>query len=128
MSHNVLNVPIAELIAASNQFQSMLHEMKGRLTGLEEFMAETPLTVGSPQQVIDRTLEFREFFGDYQRQLFLMDHAGLPLKTVLEQLDLLGEEVVPVLRREFAKDRPEQVPDAPSHASLLAARQTPVTA
>ncbi|MGV9895372.1 tetratricopeptide repeat protein, partial [Streptomyces tendae] len=31
---------------------------------------------------------------DYQRQLFLMDHAGLPLKTVLEQLDLLGEEVV----------------------------------
>ncbi len=34
-----------------------------------------------------------------------MDHAGLPLKTVLEQLDLLGEEVVPVLRKEFA-DRP----------------------
>ena len=30
-----------------------------------------------------------------------MDHAGLPLKTVLEQLDLLGEEVVPVLRKEF---------------------------
>ena len=32
-----------------------------------------------------------------------MDHAGLPLKTVLEQLDMLGEEVVPVLRKEFAK-------------------------
>ena len=31
-----------------------------------------------------------------------MDHAGLPLKTVLEQLDILGEEVVPVLRKEFA--------------------------
>ena len=43
----------------------------------------------------------REYFGDYQRQLFLMDHAGLPLKTVLEQLDILGEEVVPVLRKEF---------------------------
>ncbi|WP_344889508.1 LLM class flavin-dependent oxidoreductase [Nonomuraea antimicrobica] len=94
----------------------------GHGPSLEEFMAETPLTVGSPQQVIDRTLEFREFFGDYQRQLFLMDHAGLPLKTVLEQLDLLGEEVVPVLRKELAKDRPEQVPDAPTHASLLAAR------
>ncbi|MCF6473952.1 LLM class flavin-dependent oxidoreductase [Nonomuraea sp. MG754425] len=94
----------------------------GHGPSLEEFMAETPLTVGSPQQVIDRTLEFREFFGDYQRQLFLMDHAGLPLKTVLEQLDLLGEEVVPVLRKEFAKDRPAGVPDAPTHASLLAAR------
>ncbi|MEV5463739.1 hypothetical protein AB0L17_37535, partial [Streptomyces cellulosae] len=34
--------------------------------------------------------------------LFLMDYAGLPLKTVLEQLDILGEEVVPVLRKEFA--------------------------
>ena len=51
-----------------------------------------------------------------------MDHAGLPVKTVLEQLDILGEEVVPVLRREFAKDRPADVPDAPTHASLLAAR------
>ena len=50
-----------------------------------------------------------------------MDHAGLPLKTVLEQLDLLGEEVVPVLRREFAAPRPRTSPDAPTHASLLAA-------
>ena len=58
--------------------------------------------MGSPQQVIERTLGFRDYVGDYQRQLFLIDHAGLPLKTVLEQLDLLGEEVVPVLRREFA--------------------------
>ncbi|MGP3920086.1 LLM class flavin-dependent oxidoreductase [Nonomuraea sp. 10N515B] len=94
----------------------------GHGPSLEEFMAETPLTVGSPQQVIDRTLQFREFFGDYQRQLFLMDHAGLPLKTVLEQLDILGEEVVPVLRAEFAKGRPAEVPDAPTHASLLAAK------
>ena len=50
-----------------------------------------------------------------------MDHAGLPLKTVLEQLDLLGEEVVPVLREEFDAQRPAHVPDAPTHASLLAA-------
>ena len=93
----------------------------GHGPSLEEFMAQTPLTVGSPQQVIDRTLQFREYFGDYQRQLFLMDHAGLPLKTVLEQLDILGEEVVPVLRREFAARRPAHVPDAPTHASLRAA-------
>ena len=73
----------------------------GHGPSLEEFTEQTPLTVGSPQEVIDRTLTFREHFGDYQRQLFLMDHAGLPLKTVLEQLDLLGEEVVPVLRKEL---------------------------
>ena len=91
----------------------------GHGPSLEDFTRETPLTVGSPQQVIERTLGFREYAGDYQRQLFLMDHAGLPLKTVLEQLDILGEEVVPVLRREFAALKPAHVPDAPTHASLV---------
>jgi hypothetical protein len=88
---------------------------------LEDFTDQTPLTVGSPQQVIEKTLAFREYAGDYQRQLFLIDHAGLPLKTVLEQLDMLGEEVVPVLREEFAKGRPAEVPDAPTHGALVAA-------
>ena len=87
---------------------------------LEDFLEATPLTVGSPQEVIDKTLTFRENFGDYQRQLFLMDHAGLPLKTVLEQLDLLGELVVPVLRKELDNKRPAHVPDGPTHESLLA--------
>lgn len=72
--------------------------------------------------MIDRTLGFREYAGDYQRQLFLLDHAGLPLKTVLEQLDLLGEEVVPVLRKEFAVGRSPEAPDAPTHQSLLRER------
>ncbi|HET9521264.1 MAG TPA: LLM class flavin-dependent oxidoreductase [Candidatus Limnocylindrales bacterium] len=93
----------------------------GHGPSLEDFMAQTPLTVGSPQEVIDRTLTFRETFGDYQRQLFLMDHAGLPLKTVLEQLDLLGGEVIPVLRREFDALRPADVPDGPTHETRKAA-------
>ncbi|MDO5053519.1 MAG: LLM class flavin-dependent oxidoreductase [Pseudoclavibacter sp.] len=91
---------------------------------LEDFMRHTPLTVGSPQEIIDRTLGFREYVGDYQRQMFLIDHAGLPLKTVLEQLDILGEQVVPVLRREFEAVRPAHVPqEAPTHAARLAAAQ-----
>jgi putative FMN-dependent luciferase-like monooxygenase len=94
----------------------------GHGPSLEDFTEQTPLTVGSPQEVIDKTLTFRDSFGDYQRQLFLMDHAGLPLKTVLEQLDILGEEVVPVLRKEFAVGRPSQVPDGPTHRSLVARR------
>jgi putative FMN-dependent luciferase-like monooxygenase len=93
----------------------------GHGPSLEDFTAQTPLTVGSPQQVIERTLGFRDYAGDYQRQLFLLDHAGLPLKTVLEQLDILGEQVVPVLRKEFAALRPAGVPEEPpTHASLLA--------
>ena len=97
----------------------------GHGPSLEDFTSQTPLTVGSPQQVIERTLGFREYVGDYQRQLFLMDHAGLPLKTVLEQLDLIGEEVVPVLHKEFAALKPAHVPDAPTHAArVTAARET----
>jgi putative FMN-dependent luciferase-like monooxygenase len=92
----------------------------GHGPSLEDFMAETPLTVGTPEQVVERTLAFRDYVGDYQRQLFLLDHAGLPLKTVLEQIDLLGEEVVPVLRKEFAVGRPADVPDAPTHAGSVA--------
>ena len=95
----------------------------GHGPSMEDFTAQTPLVVGSPQQVIERTLASREYVGDYQRQLFLMDHAGLPLKTVLEQIDLLGEEVVPVLRREFDAARGPDVPDAPTHESLKAAER-----
>lgn len=94
----------------------------GHGPSLEDFSEMTPLTVGSPQQVIDRYAAMRESYGDYQRQLFRIDHAGLPLKAVLEQLDILGGEVVPVLRRELQKDRPAEVPDAPTHANLVAAK------
>lgn len=109
--------------AAINEFRPYFDHapVYGGGPSLEDYMEQTPLTVGSPQQVIDRTLGFREVVGDYQRQLFLVDHAGLPLRTVLEQIDLLAGEVVPVLRREFAALRRPGVPDAPTHASLVEA-------
>jgi putative FMN-dependent luciferase-like monooxygenase len=93
----------------------------GHGPSLEDFMAETPLSVGSPQQVIDKTMTFREHFGDYQRQLFLIDHAGLPLDVVLDQLETLGGEVVPVLRKEMAARRAPGVPGGPTHEARLAA-------
>lgn len=96
----------------------------GGSASLEEFAATTPLTVGSPAQVVEKTLTFQELFGDYQRQLFLVDHGGVPLKSALEQIDLLASEVVPVLRAEMESRRPAHVPsDPPTHASRLAARE-----
>ena len=72
--------------------------------------------------VIERTLGFADAVGDYQRQLFLVDHAGQPLEMVLEQIEILGRDVVPVLRREFEARRPAHVPsDPPTHPSLVAA-------
>jgi putative FMN-dependent luciferase-like monooxygenase len=89
---------------------------------LEDWMTGTPLTVGSPQEVIDKTLTFQEGFGDYQRQLFSVDSMGLPVEVALEQVEILGTEVVPVLRKEMESRRAPGVPDAPTHASLVAAK------
>ncbi len=92
----------------------------GHGPSLEDFSSQTPLTVGSPQQVLERTLGFRDYVGHYQRQLFLVDHSGLPLKTVLEQMDLLGE-ILPELRKGYAEGRPAHIPDAPTHGARVAA-------
>src|ERR1700755_2723881 len=89
---------------------------------LEDFMHGTPLSVGSPQEVIEKTLSFQEGFGDYQRQLWVVDAMGLPLAEALEQVELLGTEVVRVLRAEMASRRAPGVPAAPTPASRLAAR------
>ncbi|MFE5138586.1 CE1758 family FMN-dependent luciferase-like monooxygenase [Streptomyces fagopyri] len=96
----------------------------GNGPSLEETTARTALLVGSPQQVVERVLEFREHAeGDYQRQLFAVDALGLPRGTVLQQIEMLGE-VVQVLRKEFEVGRPARVPEAPTHASLKAARES----
>lgn len=88
---------------------------------LEEFMEQTPLAVGSPQQIIERYAGMRDLVGDYHRQLFLLNLTGMPFKVTFEQLDALGE-IIPVLRTELERDRPAEVPDVPTHASLVAAR------
>lgn len=72
----------------------------GNGPSLEEFTASTPLAVGSPAEVVEKTLGFKEYAGNYRRQLFLVDHAGLPLDTVLRQLDLLGEVVAELRKHE----------------------------
>jgi hypothetical protein len=72
--------------------------------------------------VIEKTLTFQEAFGDYQRQLWVLDAMGLPLEMALEQVELLGTEVVPVLRREMEARRASGAADAPTHASLVKAR------
>ncbi len=100
----------------------------GHGPSLEDFTAQTPLTVGSPQQVLEKTLTFQEYFGDYQRQLFLVDHAGLPLKTVLNQLDMFGEYVLPELRKEMESRAPADLTPAPTHEGLVAAHRAKLEA
>ncbi len=68
---------------------------------LEQVNDHTGFTIGSPAQVIDKVMASRERFGDFQCQLFGLEHGGMPESTVHEMIDLLGSEVLPVLHREL---------------------------
>jgi putative FMN-dependent luciferase-like monooxygenase len=94
----------------------------GKSYSLDDFRAGTPLSVGSPQEVIEKTLSFQEGFGDYQRQLWAVDAMGVPVEVALEQVELLGTEVVPVLRKEMDTRRAPGAADAPTHAGLVRAK------
>ncbi|MFI2364063.1 CE1758 family FMN-dependent luciferase-like monooxygenase [Promicromonospora sp. NPDC019610] len=89
---------------------------------LKQFADSTPLSIGSPQEIIDKTLTFRDSFGDYQRQLWALDILGLPHKVLMEQLEILGTEVIPVLRKEMDSRRAPGVPATPTHQSLVRAK------
>jgi putative FMN-dependent luciferase-like monooxygenase len=67
---------------------------------MDDVIRQTSLTVGSPQEVIDKTMSFQRYFGSYDRQLFILDMGGVPLKEVLQQIEIVGEQIAPVLRKE----------------------------
>jgi hypothetical protein len=79
------------------------HPILSSSGSLEAAVAETGLNVGSPTEVVEQILAQREHFGDYQRQLFGVDMAGVSEAMVHEQLDLIGAEVLPALRRELGR-------------------------
>src|SRR5680860_592789 len=87
---------------------------------LTQYMKQTPTVVGSPQQVIDKVLGFRDYAGDVQRILFALELGGIPLPIALEQIDILGESVAPVVRKESARLASPAVPAAPTHSARTA--------
>ena len=112
--------------ATSSARTSTTRPVYGHGPSLEDFTEKTPLTVGSPAAG-HRPVRWRSAstFGDYQRQLFLIDHAGLPLKTVLEQLDILGGEVVPGAAQGARAEPPgARARTRPTHAALRRRRRT----
>ncbi|MGB3376493.1 MAG: CE1758 family FMN-dependent luciferase-like monooxygenase [Microbacterium sp.] len=77
---------------------------------LQEYMGLTPLAVGSPQEVIDKILSYRDYSGDIHRLLFNLDSGGMPPVVATEQLELLATEVLPTLRRELTPALEPAVP------------------
>jgi hypothetical protein len=78
------------------------HPILSSSGSLEDAVATTGLNVGSPTEIVEQVLAQRDLFGEYQRQLFAVDMAGIAEQTVHEELELIGAEVVPALRRELA--------------------------
>ena len=95
----------------------------GHGPSLEDFSTMTPLTVGTPEQVIERTLGFADYAGDYQRQLFLVDHAGLPTELVLEQLEILGTRGRPGPAGRVRPPPPGPRAERPAHPRLARRRR-----
>jgi len=74
-----------------------------------EYMRATPLAVGSPQEVIDKILAYRDYAGPIERLLFNLDSGGMPPAIATEQLHLLASDVLPTLRREMTPSTPPAV-------------------
>lgn len=57
--------------------------------------------VGSPGEIADRILHVHGLFG-HSRQILLMDIGGMPQRDVLRGIELLGTEVLPLIRKELS--------------------------
>lgn len=86
----------------------------------DEYADKTPMTVGTVDEIVEKVLGYRDYIGDYQRQLFLVDGAGLPHEMAMEQVEILGTEIVPRLRKEFDARRAPGVPSDPPKSLPLA--------
>ncbi len=72
-----------------------------------QFDAEARLSgalfVGGPQEIIDKILYQHELFG-HQRFLIQLTVGPMPHDRVMRAIELLGNEVAPVVRRETAQE------------------------
>ena len=85
---------------------------------LEEYMAQTPLTVGRRSRSSTGRSASANSSATTSASCSCSTTPGCRMKTVLEQMDLLGAEVVPVLRREFERLRAAGRPVGPTDARV----------
>lgn len=64
---------------------------------------EGALFVGGAQQIIEK-LRYQRTLFNHQRFMAQIDIGGLPFERVAEAIRILGTEVAPVLRQDFAKE------------------------
>lgn len=55
------------------------------------------LTVGEPEEVAEKILQFSEDLGGISRLTFQMDSAGLTHSQLMESIELIGSKVIPLV-------------------------------
>jgi len=60
------------------------------------------MNVGSPQEIIEKILYQHEVFG-HQRYIGQMDFGGVPFDKLKRNIDLIGNEILPAIRKHTKK-------------------------
>jgi alkanesulfonate monooxygenase SsuD/methylene tetrahydromethanopterin reductase-like flavin-dependent oxidoreductase (luciferase family) len=60
------------------------------------------MNVGSPQQIIEKILYQHELFG-HQRYIGQMDFGGVPFDKLMKNIELIGNEILPAIKKYTAK-------------------------
>ncbi|MFC7686719.1 LLM class flavin-dependent oxidoreductase [Ureibacillus sp. GCM10028918] len=60
------------------------------------------INVGSPQEIIEKILYQHELYG-HQRYLAQMDFGGMPFDRLMKNVEIIGNEILPAIRKYTAK-------------------------
>lgn len=61
------------------------------------------MNIGSPQQIIEKILYQHEVFG-HQRYIAQIDFGGVPFDKVKKNIEIIGTEILPAIRKYTAKN------------------------
>ncbi len=64
---------------------------------------ENVMNIGSPQQIIEKVLYQHEVYG-HQRYIAQIDFGGVPFERIQKNLDLLGSEILPAIKKYTKKN------------------------
>jgi alkanesulfonate monooxygenase SsuD/methylene tetrahydromethanopterin reductase-like flavin-dependent oxidoreductase (luciferase family) len=76
--------------------------MRGAPPGREADLKQGMVFAGGPNEIAERIVHLHKLLH-HSRQIFQMDVGGMPHKTFLKSIELLGTKVLPSIREELAQ-------------------------
>src|SRR5699024_7514772 len=66
------------------------------------------MNIGSPQEIIEKILYQHEEFN-HQRYIAQMEFGGVPFDKMMRNIEIIGNEILPAIRKHTRKDEGESV-------------------